>query len=214
MFPNSKFLLFAGAFSIITGAASAADLESYPVSSYEPRGFQYEEPPAFQWSGAYMGGHGGLVSPKLDPFSSGKAFSGGAQAGYNFQAGPGVFGVELEGTWLGSAEMSVHKGRIEERFRGAAKAKAGLSFDRTLVYGTAGLTMTKFEGAGDVSTNDSWKQGYLFGGGIERGFGGGLSAKLEYNRVITNDVTTSVGGIRSKSDINDNVFKAGINYRF
>lgn len=139
--------------------------------------------------------------------------TGGVQAGYNFQFGPGVIGAELEGSYMGN-EARVPHGRLSERFRGAAKARAGLSFDQSLVYGTAGLTMTKFKDGDDVTGPSGWKPGYLLGGGIEQGFGGGLSAKLEYNYVTTKDVSTTTSYGTTKTNVHDHVIKAGVNYRF
>lgn len=206
---SAKSILFAALTITAATNASAADYTNYPAPDNS-----YERPAAFQWSGAYFGAHGGIASPKLNPFSGGKGFAAGVQAGYNFQVGPGIIGAELEGSYLGNAEVRVPNGRLEERFRGAAKAKAGLTFDRTFVYGTAGLTMTKYEGGKGVSGPSGWKQGYLLGAGVEQGFAGGLSAKLEYNYVTTNDVTTYSAGGKSKTDLHDHVIKAGLNYRF
>ena len=206
---SAKSILFAALAITAATSASAADLTTYQAPDAG-----YEQPPAFSWGGAYFGAHGGVASPKLNPFASGNGLTGGVQAGYNFQVGPGILGAELEGSYLGNNEVNVPNGKLEERFRGAAKAKAGLTFDRTLIYGTAGLTMTKFDGGKGVSGPSGWKQGYLFGGGIEQGFGGGLSAKVEYNYVMTNDVSTSSSSGRSKTDLRDHVIKAGLNYRF
>ncbi|WP_205279268.1 outer membrane protein, partial [Escherichia coli] len=81
---------------------------------------------------AYIGAHGGVVSPKVNPLASGRDLTGGVQAGYNFQFGSGVVGAELEGSYLGN-EARVPNGRLRERFRGAAKLKAGVALDRTLL---------------------------------------------------------------------------------
>lgn len=206
----AKTILFAGVTLSMAAGASAADFSGYDAPPAQP----YEQPQAFKWEGAYVGAHGGITSPRFNPFDDGRGLTAGVQAGYNFQVGSGVLGAELEGSYLGNAEVGVPGGKLEERFRGAAKAKAGLSFDRTLVYGTAGLTMTKFRGDRGVSGPGGWDQGYLIGGGIEHGFAGGLSAKIEYNYVMTNDVKTSAGGSSSKTDLDDHVIKTGLNYRF
>ncbi|MGO7345612.1 outer membrane protein, partial [Rhizobium johnstonii] len=91
----------------------------------------------------------------------------GAQVGYNLQAGWGVLGAELEGSYINN-EVPVLDGKVETRFRGAAKAKSGLGFARIMVYGTAGVTTTQFEGNRRASGADkwksvpnNWKQGYL-----------------------------------------------------
>ncbi|NKL96869.1 outer membrane protein [Rhizobium leguminosarum] len=205
-----------GVSMLMACGASAADLADHSV----PSAPSYDAPGTFSWAGAYAGLHGGVAASKFNPFNNGRAPAVGAQVGYNFQAGSGVFGAELEGSYLNN-EVRVPVGNVESRFRGAAKAKAGLGFDRTFVYGTAGVTTTEFEGHRLVSGSDkwksgpdSWKHGYLFGGGVEHAFSGGVSAKIEYNYVINNAVPTTSGGISSRSDLNDNVIEAGLNFRF
>lgn len=195
--------------AFIPAAAIAADL-----TPYAPPQPAYEEPPVFKWDGAYLGAHGGLSSRRLNPFASGKGLAAGVQAGYNFQVGPGIVGAEIEGSYLGNSEQRVDGGKLEEKWRAAAKAKAGLSFDRTLVYGTAGVALTDFEKGKNVTSGGGWKTGYLFGGGIEQGFGGGLSAKVEYNYVLTPDVKTTTSAGTSKDDLGSHVIKAGLNFRF
>lgn len=187
--------------------ASAADYSNYAPPAYQ-------DAPAYKWQGAYIGAHGGLASPKANPFASGKGFAGGGQIGYNFQFGPAVIGAELEGTYMGNAKVKTDTGRIEERLRGAAKARARLSFDQTLVYGTAGMTMTKFANSDTTKVASGYKQGYLIGGGLEHAFAGGLSTKVEYNYVMTDGVKTATATSNDKSNIRDHVIKAGLNYRF
>ncbi|MBY3179881.1 porin family protein [Rhizobium leguminosarum] len=205
-----------GVSTLMACGASAADLADHSV----PSAPSYDAPGTFSWAGAYAGLHGGVAAPKFNPFNNGRAPAVGGQVGYNFQAGPGVFGAELEGSYMNN-EARVPGGKLESRFRGAAKAKAGLDLDRTLVYGTVGVTTTEFEARRRVSGSDKWKsgpdywkQGYLFGGGVEHAFSGGVSVKIEYNYVMNNAVQAPSGGISSKSDLNDNVIKAGINFRF
>ncbi|UXT41836.1 porin family protein [Agrobacterium tumefaciens] len=193
----------------VAGNAHAAGLTNYNTQ----QSFEYGSPPAFSWGGAYVGVHGGVASPKFNPLASGRGLTGGVQAGYNFQFGSGVVGAELEGSYLGN-EARVPNGRLRERFRGAAKMKAGVALDQTLVYGTAGLTTTKFKDGNGVTGPDGWKQGYLVGAGVEQSFGGGLSAKFEYNYVSTGNVATTTASGKSKTDVSDHVIKAGLNYRF
>jgi outer membrane immunogenic protein len=187
------------------GAASAADMQVQQ---------DYSAPSASPFTGAYLGAHGGVVSPRKNPFRGGKGLDAGVQGGYNAELGPAIVGGELEGSYLGDAKVRVPDGRIQERFRVAAKAKAGVALDHTLLYGTAGLTMTKFRDSDGVQGPDGWKGGYLLGAGVEQSFGNGISGKVEYNRVFTDNVRTTAAGIASRSDVRDNVLKAGINYRY
>ncbi|WP_434725195.1 outer membrane protein [Mesorhizobium sp. RIZ17] len=204
MFYRTKIALAAAFAACLSGAAMAADLSP-----------AYNDPPAFQWSGAYVGVHGGTAFTKMpNPFAGRNGWSGGVQAGYNIQTGPAVFGAELEGSYLGGAEHNVEGGKIKEKWRAAAKAKAGLAFDQTLVFGTAGLAMTTFDKAGGVRDTDSRKLGYLVGAGVEQAFAGGLSAKIEYDYIRTPDVETRSAFGKAKTDIGSQELKAGINYRF
>ncbi len=175
----------------------------------------YQDPPAFSWSGAYVGAHGGPgFTGSPNPFADRNGVALGVQAGYNMQAGPGIVGAEIEGSYLGDTEHKVNGGKLKEKWRGAIKAKAGLTFDQTLVYGTAGYAMTNYKKGGDVRNDVGFKGGYLVGAGIEQAFAGGLSAKLEYNYIMTPDVRTRTVSGSSEKDINSHVIKAGINMRF
>ena len=182
-------LTAAGLAFCLLGPAMAADLSP-----------TYNDPPAFQWSGAYVGVHGGTAFTGMpNPFAGRNGFSGG---------------VEIEGSYLGGAEHDVRGGKIKEKWRGAAKAKAGVSFDQTLLFGTGGVALTKFDKSDNVSNADGWKVGYLLGAGIEQGFAGGLSAKVEYDYVRTPGVETTSALGTSKTTIGSHELKAGINYRF
>lgn len=204
MFCRTKIALAVAFAACLSGAATAADLSP-----------TYNDPPAFQWSGAYVGVHGGTAFTKMpNPFAGRNGWSGGVQAGYNIQTGPAVFGAELEGSYLGGAEHNVQGGKIKEKWRAAAKAKAGLAFDQTLVFGTAGIAMTTFDKAGGVRGADSRKLGYLVGAGVEQAFAGGLSAKVEYDYIRTPDVETRSAFGKAKTGIGSQELKAGINYRF
>ena len=202
---QAKIVLTAGVLGIcLLGPAMAADLSP-----------TYNDPPAFQWSGAYVGVHGGTAFTKMpNPFADRNGFAGGVQAGYNQQMGPAVLGAEIEGSYLGGAEHDVRGGKIKEKWRAAAKAKAGLAFDQTLVFATAGVAMTTFEKGGGVRDTDSRKLGYLVGGGVEQAFAGGLSAKIEYNYIRTPNVETRSAFGTAKTGIGSQELKAGLNYRF
>lgn len=188
----------------LSGSAMAADLSP-----------TYNEPPVVQWSGAYFGAHGGTSFTRMpNPFADRNGFNAGVQAGYNYQAGPAVLGAEIEGSYLGGAEHDVQGGKVKEKWRAAAKAKAGLSFDQTLLFGTGGVALTKFEKGDRLTDSDGWKTGYLVGAGIEQAFAGGLSAKVEYDYIRTPDVETTSALGTSKSTIGSHELKAGVNYRF
>ncbi|TGV97364.1 porin family protein, partial [Mesorhizobium sp. M2D.F.Ca.ET.145.01.1.1] len=108
MSPQAKIVLTAGALAVgLLGPATAPDLSP-----------AYNDPPASQWSGAYVGVHGGTAFTGMpNPFAGRNGFSGGVQAGYNQQMGPAVLGAEIEGSYLGGAEHNVQGGKIKEKWR-------------------------------------------------------------------------------------------------
>ncbi|UZF93927.1 outer membrane protein [Bosea sp. NBC_00550] len=203
------------AFAMVGGllplTASAADLRS----RYQNPPAEYYEQPAYRWQGFYLGAHGGLAFGKSFSFSSDRnGFVGGLQGGYNMQFGPAVAGVEVEGSYMGGSERLIDGARVEQNWRIAGKGRLGLSFDRTLLYATAGYAMTEFEAPSGSGVSDGWKGGYLVGAGLEQAFAGGLSAKAEYNYVSSNGVKAILPFGRSEGSNGGHVLKAGLNYRF
>ena len=104
--------LAAAVLALASGPALAADLPSRkappPVAYVAP-------PPVFTWTGFYVGLNAGAAIDNTrygwSPFSpdyrpGGVAFAGGAQAGYNWQTGPLVLGVETDIAYRGASGNS------------------------------------------------------------------------------------------------------------
>ena len=134
----------AAAALVLTGtiAANAADLTpAYnPPPAVAPA--PYVPAPSFDWSGPYIGAYGGYV------FGVGWIQTG-VQAGYNFDLGGFVVGIEGQ---LG-ADWTL-PGLIGEA---NANAKAGVVLGQALLYGEAGVGLL-FPGPGF---------GWNAGGGLE-----------------------------------------------
>src|SRR5664280_2228786 len=77
--------------AVWTVSAQAADL---PYGSRAP--YTVNQPlNAYSWAGPYLGGNLGYAWGSVDNNpTKPSGFSGGVQAGYNWQTGPWVFGVE------------------------------------------------------------------------------------------------------------------------
>lgn len=200
--------------AILLVSFAASPALSADLSSYEAPPAYNEELPSTSWTGAYVGGHIGAAMPRANPFKGGKGLALGAQGGYDYDMGSVVVGGEVEATHLGDTEVKVPNGHLKERWRAAVKAKAGVKLDQTLVYGTAGLTVTSLRDGNGVTGPDGMKEGYLLGAGVEHRFTPKVSAKVEYDYVATGDVRTFANGVASHTDLSDHVVKGGVNYRF
>lgn len=146
------------ALGLAASNAQAADLPS----RYSPAA-SYNALPVFTWTGFYAGlnaGYGWNVGDSrfYDPtFGSipGRrhgGFVGGAQAGYNYQFGMFVAGVETDLQYAAVGNKGASYGTTyypgdSDGFFGTIRARAGVAFDRALVYGTAGFAY------GDVGDN-------------------------------------------------------------
>ena len=206
----AQSLAFAAVTALVSTPLFAADLSSYEAPP------AYNEPAAVSssWTGAYAGGHVGAAMPSANPFRDGKGLALGVQGGYNYDMGNFVVGGEVEATHLGDTKVHVPDGSLRERWRVAAKAKAGVKMDETLLYGTAGLSVTSLRDGNGVTGPDGMKEGYLLGAGVEHKFTQQISGKVEYNYVATDDVRTFSRNGTSHTDISDNVVKGGLNYHF
>jgi outer membrane immunogenic protein len=144
--------------AILSGAAIAADL---PVYSPPPAPMLPSPPLTYNWSGFYIGAHGGWG------FGSGDAngsvvedgFVVGGQLGANYQFNQFVLGFEGDGSF-------VDWGAIEAI--GTARLRAGFAFDRFLAYGTGGAAIGEEE------------VGWVAGGGAEYAVTDNFSAGIEY----------------------------------
>lgn len=207
---NLFLVMFAG-LAPFAVPATAADLVS---NNY---GSQNYQDAAYNWSGSYVGGQLGTSSSGFpNPFSSKSGLQFGGQLGTNFQSGGFVYGAELDGSYSKGAKRKLDDGaELKRTWTGAAKVRAGVSFDKTLVYGTAGYSMTKVKPGGTVASGGKWEGGYLFGGGIEQAFAGNISAKVEYNYVNYGDVDYTLrNGTKRSADLSSHTVKMGVNYRF
>jgi outer membrane immunogenic protein len=114
-------------------------------------------PSVYDWSGFYAGVNLGVlnVHPNsaaanlIQPDSSG--VSVGGHAGYNFQAGSFVFGVEGDIAYSGASGTASCFNPAFSCTAGAdwtatLRGRAGVAFDRVLVYGTGGVAWMNYTG--------------------------------------------------------------------
>jgi len=200
-------------------AANAADPVPAPVYRAAP-----VMPVAYYWTGFYVGAHIGAG------WSGDGGFLGGGQAGFNYQIGQWVVGVEgqLSATSIKdsvsvsfiSPGFAVGTASAEARLDwiSTLAARAGWAFDRWFVYGKVGgawahvsvdalATMNSLAGIASVSAASSGTaSGWMLGFGAEYALWDGWTAKIEYNVMDF--------GHDFIADNTLHVIKAGVNYRF
>ncbi len=173
-------------------------------------------------------------------------FVGGLQAGYNWQVNNFVLGVEADANYLsGQASRAlVFLGpapaagdTLTNRTRANSlvtlRPRAGVTFDRSLLYITGGLavgtikttdSMSTFGGALLATTNTTkTRMGWTLGGGWEYAFASSWTAKVEYLYVDLGKFDVAIAcaaGCVSANDVvvhhkyTDHIARLGINYRF
>jgi outer membrane immunogenic protein len=221
------------ALAIAASTAHAADLPS----RYSPAP-AYNALPVFTWTGFYAGlnaGYGWNVgdSRYYDPAfgtprgNRGGGFVGGAQAGYNYQFGMFVGGLETDLQYAAVGNKGASYGTTyypgdSDGFFGTIRARAGVAFDRALVYGTGGFAY------GDVGGNrgydpvlghhsgDEVNWGWTLGGGVEYAITDNFTAKVEglYVDLDTKDNYVLGGRVKVDRDAEFGVIRAGVNYKF
>jgi outer membrane immunogenic protein len=165
---NCKLLLTsAGAIALTASVALAADLGyRQPPPPYLP------PPPLFTWTGIYIGGQigyawgaGNFDATGFDPvtgaFVSGNLGSrpngviGGAHLGYQYQFNQFVLGIEgsVDGTSLSNTAVAVFPiafggstltAQSTADVQGSIRGKAGIAWDRVMIYGTGGVAFGGF----------------------------------------------------------------------
>jgi len=204
-----KKLVFASASALmlVAGPVAAADLPER-VYTQEP-----VAPAPFNWTGFYVGIQGGWAGG-----SDVDGWFGGGQIGFNYQA-PGstfVWGGELDGAFSNIGDSSTALGittKSEVDHFGTARLRAGTAFDDTLLYVTGGAAWAhnkvSVTGLGNASKTHT---GWTVGAGIEQGFGGGWSGKLEY--LYADFGSANYFGGMNSGGFDVHVLRAGLNYRF
>ncbi|ESZ72976.1 membrane protein [Mesorhizobium sp. L103C119B0] len=233
-----KRLLLASTFLISAcGATFAADvIETVPAG--------------FVWSGGYVGinaGYGwgrGDAVDQTDSFFDEElgqthdvdtdGFLGGVQAGYNWQSGAFVYGVEADLGYLGLdgdrtiVEEPDNFGSAKLGVYGDLTARLGYATDRLLIYAKGGAAATHykmsygdtfdFDGVPDPDSSASrsgGRFGYTIGGGVEWAFADKWTTKLEYQYFDFGKVRlTDIEGNDAKVKIDAHTIKIGLNYKF
>jgi outer membrane immunogenic protein len=167
---------------------------------------------AFSWAGPYLGANlgydwGSVANNPTRP----SGFQGGVQAGYNWQTGGFVWGVEgdLE---VNGANDTFAPWKFSNPWFGTARGRAGYAFSNVLFYGTGGLAFGQLQGETFGLSETHTNVGWTLGLGAEFAFAPNWSAKLEY---LYFDLANSNFTITGASNgYQFGVIRAGVNYHF
>jgi len=230
--------------------------------AFAPVSFAQEaRPPVFNWAGLYVGaslGAGlplhdgerlqagsGFGSPAFDLYPDSNTRTGvtaGAQAGYNWQTGPWVWGFETDFSLLdgrrGPGGLFVSSAAYPSppvftltplssaNFFATLRGRAGVAVDRALFYVTGGVASGGARGPSTLSINGAtfeapWSRSsrmkYAVGAGFEYAFANEWSARAEYlflSQSLNTQIFDDGAGSTYFSRIrNDNhILRFGLNY--
>lgn len=197
--------------------------------------------PSRNWSGFYAGVNAGAGLSQVRAATNmifpgaadvaGVAFSGGAQAGYNWQFAPNwVAGIEGDIAWLGIDRSVLNRSQentfgVKADWYGTLRGRLGYSTGPALLYVTGGAAFVNVSNAFDNvdamparrASGSKTATGWAAGGGIEAALSQNWSAKTEYLYIdaVGQDVlNSSIGGATARFDNRFHVFRYGVNYRF
>lgn len=164
--------------ALASGSAQAADLYDVPAPLFTP-----ESTASSSWTGFYAGLHGGygwagdlsgVVAGDPATAADDRFFETdvdgallGGQVGMNWQFDSIVLGVEGDASWSWISTDEKIPGFDEDvvDYLGSARVRAGVGFDRFLVYGTGGVG---FAGINVAEGSDSdFDLGWAAGAGAE-----------------------------------------------
>ncbi len=235
--------------ALIAAPAMAADLRvKAPVYKAPP------PVPVFSWTGFYIGVHGGgdwfnkdwntpitpinvagggIFGPNGGHTSS--SWLAGVQAGFNYQVGWVVWGIEAQGSWtkLEGSNVNPLAPFLTDHSKtdnlGTIAGRLGAAWDRALFYVKGGgawahdtfWTTSAFCNTVTCQTLTETRWGWMVGVGVEYAFLDNWSVKLEYDhldfgtrRETLAPVCTGCGpfeyDVRQRIDL----VKVGLNYRF
>jgi len=240
-----------GAYVALLGFGPAAFAADMPVKALSPP----VAPAYYDWSGFYIGGNGGwgwqdrrpditlmnnfaviVTTPGLKASGG----FGGGQAGYSWQQGPIVIGLEadIQASAIKDAfsrlvdPVDNLAGSRNIDYFGTVRGRVGATVNNLLIYGTLGfayahftnteLVTTTFSSLSANLTNTSTKTGVAVGGGLEYGLSRNWSVRAEYQYIgIPGDsliaaVVPPNGIVISGNRLTDNfqTVRVGVNYRF
>jgi outer membrane immunogenic protein len=206
----SKATLGAALFAAVcvTASAKAADLPYRPAQPYTVN----QPLNAYSWAGPYLGGNIGYGWGSVDNNpTKPSGLLGGAQAGYNWQSGQFVFGVEGDIQANGASDTFA-PWKFSNTWFGTARGRVGYAINNLLVYGIGGLAFGELRGETFGLSESHTTAGWTLGAGAEVGLTQNWSAKVEYLYIDLSDHNFTV--TNASNGYKFGLVRLGVNYHF
>lgn len=222
------------------GKGFAADLRvAAPVAQR-----QLAVPQLPSWAGPYIGVQAGYLSgggdislPATGEFHvvSPKSFTGGVMAGYAYQWGRVVGGLEGDVNVLGGSatidtgfapDPTVTQLQSKISWNGHLRGRLGYSFDQAMIFMAGGLALAGVENkaidnaAGATAVWNDTRAGWTLGGGVDYRVTSAMTFRLEYlydNYGSTTLGAQTVGNVafaERAHKLDTHTLRAGLNWRF
>ncbi|MBJ7405066.1 MAG: porin family protein [Bradyrhizobium sp.] len=212
-----KVLLASACLFALAAPASAADLAARP----------YTKAPVavasvYNWTGFYLGIVGGGAWEDANSPRMQGGFVGGT-AGYNWQTGNVVFGIEADGAWADVNASATALGitvSSKTEALGTVRGRIGWAVNNVLLYGTGGYAWIDNKisatAAGVTISDSKWHSGWTVGAGVEAFIAPQWSVKGEYlYRSLGGETYFSgLGAPFNTGTLNFHTVQVGVNYHF
>lgn len=183
--------------------------------------------PAYQWTGFYVGAHGGLLRGDNDVLHSlgtdavkADGTTGGLQIGYWAPLSPNwLYGFEADLSFSNADGLENVNGITTsvDRF-GTARTRLGYANGSWLIFASGGLAWARASAEnipfslGTLNTKQSF-YGWAAGVGVEYALSQRWSARAEYLYVDLGSNTTNLFGDVTRLEPSFSTFRVGLNYR-
>lgn len=217
----SAKLKFARPFAIaaLLAASAMPALAADAIEAAPEPAVPMEEPPLATWGGPYAGislgyGWGDAEAPAGNEFDT-DGFLGAVFAGYNFEFGSVVAGVEGDLGYSGvegeNAGVSVDSG-----IEGSLRARLGYAFSPdVLPYITAGVAGKNVEVSAGGASDENTMVGWTAGAGVDVKVTENMFVRGEYRYTdFGSDDFTTAGGFNGEVDSKDHRATLGVGFKF
>lgn len=203
---------------------------------YAGQGAVYKAVPApyTNWTGPYVGLHIGYgwggtkwTLTAVEPVDD-DDFLGGVQAGFNYQIGGIVVGIEGDRSWTGikgtqsgdttpAICIAAIPCQTDVNWLASLTGRAGFTWGRGLIYAKGGAAWARNDYAFvNTATASETRGGWTVGGGVEFLLAHNWSAKIEYSYfdLGTEVLTFNPGATSVRIEQELQTIKLGVNYQF